>query len=188
MPRVLAISGSLRHGSHNASLLRAAEPLLPPATELVHWRGLALIPPYSEDDDEHPAPAGVAALRRALDDADAVLIATPEYNASLPGALKNALDWASRPFASNPLRGKPAAVVGVSTGMFGAVWAQADARKVLQTIGARVLDAELPVPHAHERFDADGRLTDPDLRERLAELLSALVESITPDPWAAVSP
>ena len=81
--------------------------------------------------------------------------------------LKNALDWASRPHATNPLRGKPAAVVGASTGMFGAVWAQADARKVLSTIGARVVDRELPVAEADERFDADGRLDDPEVEEQL---------------------
>ena len=185
MPRVLAISGSLRQGSHNAALLRAAEPLLPPGTEFAHWSGLALIPPYSEQDDDGPAPVGVAALRRALAEADAVLIATPEYNSSIPGVLKNALDWASRPFPDNALRGKPAAVIGASTGMFGAVWAQADLRKVLTTIGARVIDAELPVPNAHEHFDADGQLIDLSLREELTALLSALVESIHLDPTTA---
>ena len=93
--------------------------------------GLKAIPPYDADDDVDVAPAPVRALREAMAGADAVLIATPEYNASVPGVLKNALDWASRPHATNPLRGKPAAVVGASTGMFGAVWAQSDARKVL---------------------------------------------------------
>ena len=114
-------------------------------------------------------------MREALAGADAVLVATPEYNASIPGVLKNALDWASRPHATNPLRGKPVAVVGASTGMFGAVWAQADARKVLSTIGARVLDRELPVAEADERFDADGRLNDPELEEQLAEIVADLV-------------
>jgi chromate reductase len=89
--------------------------------------------------------------------------------------LKNALDWASRPHATNPLRGKPAAVVGASTGMFGAVWAQAEGRKVLSTIGARVVDAELPVAEADERFDADGRLVDPEIEERLGEIVGELV-------------
>jgi chromate reductase len=89
--------------------------------------------------------------------------------------LKNALDWASRPHATNPLRGKPVAVVGASTGMFGAVWAQADARKVLSTIGARVIDRELPVAEADERFDADGRLMDAELEEQLAEIVAELV-------------
>src|SRR5215207_1562255 len=147
--KVLGISGSLRDASFNTNLLRAAAELLPHDVEFELWDGLNAIPPYDEDDDVEPAPAAVAALREAIAGADAVLVATPEYNGSIPGALKNALDWASRPAASNPLRGKPAAVIGASTGMFGAVWAQAEARKVLATIGARVLDEELPVPHAH---------------------------------------
>ena len=133
------------------------------------------------------------ALREAIDAADAVLIATPEYNASIPGVLKNALDWASRPHADNPLRSKPAAVVGASTGMFGAVWAQAETRKVLSTIGARVIDRELPVPEGDERFDADGALVDPEdlelalagilqelhaeTREQLGEIVAALVDA-----------
>ena len=156
--RVLGISGSLRRDSYNSGLLRAAADLLPSGAELEVFDGLKAIPPYDADDDVDPAPEAVAALRDAIADADAVLVATPEYNASIPGVLKNALDWASRPHATNPLRGKPAAVVGASTGMFGAVWAQADTRKVLSTIGARVLDVELPVPEGDERFDAAGTL------------------------------
>src|SRR3954447_9462545 len=159
--RVLGISGSLRRESYKSRLLPTEAELLPSGVELEVFDGLKAIPPYDADDDVEPAPAAVAALRDAIADADAVLVATPEYSASIPGVVKNALDWASRPHATNPLRGKPAAVVGASTGMFGAVWAQADARKVLSTIGARVLDRELPVPEADERFDADGTLRDP---------------------------
>ena len=107
-----------------------------------------------------------------------LLISTPEYNASIPGALKNALDWASRPFPTNPLRGKPVAVIGASTGMFGAVWAQAELRKVLKTIGARVVGDELVVPHAHERVQAGGRWLDAELRDELAALLGTLVWSV----------
>ena len=124
--RILAISGSLRRGSHNTLLLRAAEELLPPTDELVLWDGLKDVPPYDEDDDVEPAPAAVASLREAVAGADAVLFATPEFNSSIPGALKNALDWASRPIATNAFRNKPVAVLGSSTGMFGAVWAQAE--------------------------------------------------------------
>ena len=175
--RVLGISGSLRRDSYNSGLLRAAAELLPSGAELEVFDGLKAIPPYDADDDVDPAPAAVAALRDAIADADAVLVATPEYNASIPGVLKNALDWASRPHATNPLRGKPAAVVGASTGMFGAVWAQAETRKVLSTIGARVLDAELPVPEGDERFDAEGTLQDPEVEEQLGEVLGALVEA-----------
>jgi chromate reductase len=175
--RVLGISGSLRRDSFNSGLLRAAADLLPPGAELEVFDELKAIPPYDADDDVEPAPAAVAALRDAIADADAVLVATPEYNASIPGVLKNALDWASRPHATNVLRGKPAAVVGASTGMFGAVWAQAETRKVLSTIGARVLDAELPVPEGDERFDAEGTLRDPEVEEQLAEVVGALVEA-----------
>jgi chromate reductase len=176
--RVLGISGSLRRDSHNSNLLRAAVELLPPEVEFEVFEGLKAIPPYDADDDVQPAPAAVQAFRDALAGADAVLVATPEYNASIPGALKNALDWASRPHATNPLRGVPAAVVGASTGMFGAVWAQAEARKVLQTIGARVVDRELPVAEAGERFGADGELDDPELRELYAEILTELTEAV----------
>ena len=115
-----------------------------------------------------PAPEAVQRLREAIAEADAVLIATPEYNSSLPGQLKNALDWASRPFPDNALRNKPVAVIGASTGMFGAVWAQAEARKVLGATGARVVDVELPVPHAEAAFAGD-RLADAEVHESLAE-------------------
>src|SRR5919108_5680442 len=172
--RVLGISGSLRRDSYNSGLLRAAADVLPSGVELEVFDGLKAIPPYDADDDVEPAPAPVAALREAVAAADAVLVATPEYNASIPGVLKNALDWVSRPHATNPLRGKPALVVGTSTGMFGAVWAQAETRKVLATIGARVLDVELPVAEADERFE-NGRLTDPEVEERLGEVVAELV-------------
>jgi chromate reductase len=173
--KVLGISGSLRSDSHNTALLRAAAELLPGNVELELWDGLKAVPPYDEDDDVEPAPAAVADLRDAIAGADAILFATPEYNQSVPGQLKNALDWASRPFATNPLRNKPAAVVGASKGAFGAVWAQAELRKVLAATGARVVDADVAVGHAHERFGPDGRLADESLREQLAEVVEALV-------------
>jgi chromate reductase len=175
--RVLGISGSLRRDSHNSKLLRSAAELLPPGAELELYEDLKRIPPYDADDEAYVEPS-VTELREAIADADAVLVATPEYNASIPGVLKNALDWVSRPHATNALRGKPAAVVGASTGMFGGVWAQAETRKVLQTIGARVVDRELPVAEADERFDADGRLEDPELRELYAEILAELAEAV----------
>jgi len=178
--RVLGLSGSLRRDSHNRALLRAAAALLPPGAELVEWDRIAELPAYDEDLDTAPVPEPVRALRAAVADADAILIATPEYNASLPGALKNALDWVSRPFATNPLRGKPAAVVGASTGLFGAVWAQAEARKVLSTIGAEVLERELPVGQAHDAWADDGTLHDPELRAALAGIVGELVERAEP--------
>ena len=172
--KVLGISGSLRQGSYNSRLLRAAAELLPPGAELREFTALRDVPPFDEDAEHSPPPA-VVALKDAIADADAVLIATPEYNHSIPGALKNALDWVSRPMAENPMRGKPALVIGASTGMFGAVWAQAETRKVLGALGARVLDEELPVAKA-----PDG-LEDPELLMRLDQLIRQLIapESLT---------
>ncbi len=178
--RVLGIAGSLRRDSHNAALLRAAAEAVAGDVELTIYDGLRDVPPYDQDDDVEPAPEAVARLRRAIAEADAVLIATPEYNHSIPGQLKNALDWASRPFPHSALRDKPAAVVGSSTGSFGAVWAQAELRKVLGASGARVVGGELAVAKAGERFDADGALVDERLRERLREVVLALVEEAAP--------
>jgi chromate reductase len=176
--KILGISGSLRRDSYNTGLLRAAAELLPEGVELELWEGLKAVPPYDQDDDGAEAPAAVAELRAAFAGADSFLIATPEYNASIPGVLKNALDWVSRPVATNPLRNKPAAVVGASTGAFGAVWAQAELRKVLSTIGARTLPNEVSCRQAAERFDADGRLLDDGVRAGLAELLADLSEAV----------
>ncbi len=173
--KVLGISGSLRGDSHNTALLHAAAELLPDGVELELFDGLKAVPPYDEDDDVEPAPAAVADLRDELAGADAVLFATPEYNHSVPGHLKNAIDWASRPLVTNPLRNMPVAVVGASKGAFGAVWAQAELRKVLAATGARVVDGEVAVGHAHDRFDVDGRLTDEALREQFAEVVATLV-------------
>jgi chromate reductase len=182
--RVLAISGSLRRDSHNTALLRAAADLLPPGVELELWDGLRDVPPYDQDEDVEPAPAAVAGLRAAIAAADAVLIATPEYNHSIPGALKNALDWASRPFATNAFRGKPAAVIGASTGLFGAVWAQAELRKVLAAMGARVVGGDIAVGGAHEAFAAGG-LLDEALRRQLGGVTGALLEEAQPIRVAA---
>jgi chromate reductase, NAD(P)H dehydrogenase (quinone) len=186
--KILGISGSLRRGSHNANLLRSAAEFFSDGVEFELWEGLKAVPPYDEDDDVGPAPASVAAFRAALAGADGLLLATPEYNASIPGQLKNALDWASRPLATNPLRNKPVAVVGASTGAFGAVWSQAELRKVLGAIGARVVDGEVAVGHAQERFAADGTLADAGLRAQLAETLAALEAAVaarTARPLAA---
>ncbi len=171
---VLGISGSLRRDSHNTRLLRAAAMELPPGASLELFEGLAELPAYCEDIDVEPVPEPVARLRDAIAAADALLIATPEYNASIPGVLKNAIDWASRPFPDNVLRGRPVVVVGASTGLFGAVWAQAELRKVLNHTGAEVFDDELPVGLADGAFTDAGELADPELRERLADLVEAL--------------
>jgi chromate reductase, NAD(P)H dehydrogenase (quinone) len=171
---VLALSGSLRRDSYNTKLLKAAARLLPEGAELELWDRLREVPPYDEDDDVEPAPAAVAALRGAIAGADALLVATPEYNSSIPGQLKNAFDWVSRPLAKNPLRGKPVAVVGASSGAFGAVWSQAELRKVLAAMGARVLEGGVAVGHAPTRFEGD-HLVDTELREQLAEVVTALI-------------
>jgi chromate reductase, NAD(P)H dehydrogenase (quinone) len=174
MVRVLAISGSVRQGSYNTALLRAAAECIADV-EFVVWRGLAEIPAYDQDLESLPAPSRVTALRRAIADSDAVLIATPEYNGSIPGALKNALDWLSRPYASNVLRNKRVAVVGASTGLFGAAGAQAELRKVLAVMGAHVLETPLLVPTVDEVFTDSGELRDRDLESALCGIVHELV-------------
>jgi chromate reductase len=173
--RVLGITGSLRSGSHNGRLLRAAAQLLPPDAELVEFDGLKAIPPFDEDDEATPG-AAVERWREQLEQADALLFATPEYNHSIPGALKNAVDWASRPSGTAALRNKPAAVIGASTGMFGAVWAQAELRKSLAAAGARVVDRELPVPDAENAFAANGTLAEHEQTLALGEILAELLD------------
>ncbi len=175
--KLLGIVGSLRADSYNAMLLRAAAEQLPDGVELTVFDGLRDIPPYDEDLEAGEQPA-VEALKAAVAEADGVLFATPEYNGSIPGQLKNALDWVSRPFDHNPLRNKPAAVVSASTGMFGAVWASAELRKVLGLIGARVLDRDTPVGLAKTAFEADGRLAGPETVEALRSTVHDLVELV----------
>jgi len=183
--RILAISGSLRQGSHNTSLLRAAEELLSPLDTLELWEGMREVPPYDQDDEVEPAPPAVAAFRAAVASADAVLIATPEYNSSIPGALKNALDWASRPIATNVFRNKPVAVIGTSSGMFGAVWAQAELRKVLAAMGARVAEVEVAVGRAQDKLDEEGNLLDDGVRAELRDALATLSSETVPALAAA---
>lgn len=175
--RILGIAGSVRRGSHNRRLLRAAGHVLPSGVELVEWEGLDGLPIFNEELEDRP-PQAVQDLFAAIEEADALLIATPEYNASVPGGLKNALDWASRPFPDNVLRDKPSAVIGASTGLFGAVWAQAEVRKALKASGAHVLESELPVGMAYAAFADDDTLVDPELQERLVEVLGDLLREV----------
>ena len=176
--RVLGISGSLRRDSHNTKLLRhAAELFAGEGVELEIYDGLRDIPPYDEDDDVDNGPEAVARIRAAVAEADAVYFVTPEYNSSIPGVLKNAIDWLSRPIATNPLRNKPVAVIGASTGMFGAVWAQAELRKALAAVGARVIPGEVVLGHAHTRFHDDGRLNDPNLDAQVHEVVRSLTSA-----------
>ena len=174
---VLGVPGSLRQASHNRTLLRAAAALLPPEVRFVEYERLKAIPPFDEDDEPDPG-AAVEDWRRAIADADAILFATPEYNSSIPGQLKTAIDWASRPFDNTVLRNKPVAVIGASTSMFGAVWSQAELRKALGAAGGRVLDRELAVAYAGEAFDENGRLLDHDLALELESILVDLLGQV----------
>jgi chromate reductase len=183
--RVLAISGSLRDASNSTALLRALREEAPEGVEVVLWDGQKSMPPYDQDDDVFPAPAAPAAFRELVREADAVFFATPEYNSSVPGALKNALDWGSRPLATNAFRNKPVAVISSSAGAFGGVWAAAELRKVLGAMGARVVEAELSVGHAHEKLDDQGRLADDDVRVGLGEALQTLLAEVSPVSVAA---
>jgi chromate reductase len=186
--RILAISGSLRRDSSNKRLLRAAAEEAPEDVEITLWNGLKEIPPYDADDDVVPGPAPVEAFKEAVRDADAVLIATPEYNFSVPGVLKNAIDWASRPVATNVFRNKPVGVIGASAGMFGAVWSQAEVRKILgQAMGAKVADIEVAVGRAYEKFDEDGVLVDEEIRTQLREAFETLVASVSADRTLAAA-
>ena len=174
--KILAISGSLRSGSHNTDLLRGAAAGAPDGVDIELYHGLKEIPPYDADDDiPGNPPEPVERFKAALAEADAVLISTPEYNSSLPGVLKNALDWASRPLAESPVRNKPAAVLSSSTSMFGGVWSAAETRKVLGVLGARTLDETVAVPRAHERL-ADG--VDAALLGELRTVVDALAAAV----------
>jgi chromate reductase len=183
--RILAISGSLRSGSNNTGLLRALRDEAPEGVEIELWNGIAGIPAYDADMDGIPGPATVETFRDLVRSVDGVFFATPEYNSSIPGALKNALDWASRPLATNAFRNKPVAVISSSAGAFGGVWAAAELRKVLGAMGARVTDAELSVGHAHEKFDDEGHLADDEVRQGLRDALQTLLAEVPSDALAA---
>ena len=175
--RLLTISGSLRKASHNTALLRAAAELAPDGVAVQMFEGLDRLPYYNEDHDTDDPHGEVRRLREQIAGADVVLISTPEYNGSMPGHLKNAIDWASRPFGpGSSLWGKPVAVIGASVTEYGAVWAQDHLRKSLGLAGARALDLELAVPKAPDHFGPDGEVTNPETREQLADVLKGLVD------------
>jgi chromate reductase, NAD(P)H dehydrogenase (quinone) len=148
--RIVGLAGSLRAASFNRQLLAAVAFELPPGVTLEVWDGLQDVPPFNEDIEGGPAPVAVTELRSVIGDADGVLIATPEYNGSIPGQLKNALDWASRPRGDAVLKGKPVATLSASPSRRGGAGAQADLRKVLGVIGAEIRGDEIAVPRIHE--------------------------------------
>jgi len=179
--RILAVSGSLRESSFNTSLLRAAQEAAPEGIELELWEGIGELPLYDDDLETNDVPESVRRLREDWAAADAILFSTPEYNGSIPGGLKNAIDWASRPRLEGALRNKTVAVVGASTGQFGALWAQQDLKRILGVAGARVVGTEIPVARAHERIDTEGRLLDGEIFEQLRLHLTTLAsEAVAP--------
>jgi chromate reductase len=179
--RILAVSGSLREDSFNTRLLREAAEAAPDGVELELWDGLGDLPPYDEDlEARGDVPPSVIRLRRDWTAAEAILFATPEYNGSVPGVLKNAIDWASRPRHGAALANQTVAVVGASTGRFGSLWAQTDLKRILGVAGARVVGAEIPVARARQRLDASGRLLDEELRQQLGLQLETLAAAAVP--------
>jgi chromate reductase, NAD(P)H dehydrogenase (quinone) len=185
--RILALSGSLRAESYNTALARAAGELVPPGVDFELYDGLRDLPHYDQDIDQEgvETPVAVDELRRRIDEADALFVVTPEYNGSVTGVLKNAIDWASARHRGSWLRNKSVALAGATTGQYGAIWAQQDLKRILGIAGARVVGEELPISSAHEKFDAHGRLVDPLIIERLRQHLSVLVDDATPQSIAA---
>jgi chromate reductase len=174
--RVLGMAGSLRKGSYNRALLRAAAELAPEGIEISIF-DLSPIPLYNADLDGQVKPEPVVALKQAIREADALLFVTPEHNHGIPGVLKNAIDWASRPAGRSPLTGKPAAIMGVTPGLWETLRAQVQLRQVLAATGTHViLKPEILVSRAQRKFDGEGRLTDEATRRFVRELLKALAD------------
>ncbi len=173
---ILGLCGSLRTGSLNRRLLEVARGHLPDGATLDISDHVAALPLFDEDLEVEPLPDAVQRFHAAIRESDAILVASPEYNGSLTGPLKNALDWASRPGGDAVLSGKPLAVVGASPSRFGAAWAQAETRRIADRIGARVVPLELLVAKADEALTAAGELRDPELVGRLQRMMTALVD------------
>ncbi|MEA2548550.1 MAG: hypothetical protein QOI00_1815 [Chloroflexota bacterium] len=172
--RVVGFAGSLRRASYNRGLIRAAAELAPPGI-VVDVFDLSDLPLYNQDVEDAGEPAAVVAFKQAIERSDAMLVATPEYNHGIPGVLKNALDWASRPRVTSPLRDKAVAVLGASPGHGSTARAQAQLRDAFVFTGACVMPLpELLVGSAGQHFDDDGNLTDEALRTSLVELVEAL--------------
>lgn len=185
MTRIIGLSGSLRAGSHNKQLLETAARNAPDGVEIEVFDGLADLPLYNEDLDGESVPAAAAALREAVAGADAVLIATPEYNGSTPGGLKNAIDWLSRPFGAGAIKEKPVAVIGTAFGQYGGVWAHDETRKALGIAGGAVVEeAKVSVPNSLGRFAELHPADDAEVAAQVAQVVRQLVDT-TKQPVAA---
>ena len=174
--RVIGIAGSLREGSFNKGLLRAAIELAPAGMEITTFNRLGDIPPYNDDVMAKGDPEPVAAFKTAIREADAMLIATPEYNYGVPGVLKNAIDWASRPAGKSALNRKPAAIMGCSPGLGGTIRAQHALRQSFVFTETHVmLQPEIKIPSAAPLFDSSAKLTDETTRQHVKKFLEAFV-------------
>jgi len=181
--RILALVGSLRAGSYNKQLAEAAVKYAPDGVAVDIFDNLADVPFYNEDIDRPGAVAGADWLRVEVQSADALLLVTPEYNGSIPASLKNAIDWISRPHGAGVISGKPLAVIGVSHGRFGGVWAHDDARKVASIAGASVLDdVTLSVPDGATRFATIHPAHDDEIADAMRTILAALAAAVRNSP------
>ncbi|MCW2848575.1 MAG: NADPH:quinone oxidoreductase [Marmoricola sp.] len=181
---IMMLVGSLRADSWTAQLAGSAAGLLPAGVTGGVYADLAALPHYDQDLDHDDAPASVVAFRAAIADADALVVATPEYNGSLPGVLKNAIDWASRPRGTAALTGKPVAVISVSPSPRGAQWAREDAERILRVAGAHPVEGSVGVPLVHAAV-IDGHFTDYKVEQSLRNLLDNLLEAGSSEHQAA---
>lgn len=178
--KILALVGSLRAGSHNRQLAEAAVKLAPAGVEVEVFGDLGNLPFYNEDIDAGQPPAAAAELRAAAGAADAVLLLSPEYNGTMPAALKNAIDWLSRPFGTGALKDKPTAVIGTAFGQYGGVWAQDDARKAAGVAGAAIAeDIKLSIPGSVTRFTDNHPVDDAEVAGQLTEVLTQLAAKVS---------
>lgn len=174
--KILGIAGSLRRGSYNRAALRAAQEVAPENVRLEVFDDLEKIPLFNQDKENEP-PEAVALLKQMVRDADGILFVTPEYNYSVPGVLKNAIDWASRPYGDSAWEGKPAAIMGASIGTTGTARAQYHLRQMFVFLNMHALNRpEVMIPFAQDKFDEKGRLKDEKTRQKIRELLGALAQ------------